>query len=364
MPVVARGNSWQASVCRKGQRFRRTFTTKAEAEKWETEALAALNRGELPSLGDTLVVPTSMTVKQVFDYTCQHRWRDKSKSQIINGKAVVDALGASTPIMNVTTSHVDACIDKWRGQGNTNATINRKLSALSTLITEAARKNVPITPPHIRWQKESEHRTRYFSLEEENKILSYYTHMGRQDLSDLCAFACDTGLRMGALLKLVPEHFDFHGDGQNSWLRLPGGIMKNGKEHHIPITNRAKEIARRRIAITQGGRLFPFTKDSIEHHWKTMRAHIGYDHDKQFVFHTWRHTYCSRLVQAGIPIVVVQQLAGHETLAITMRYAKLASQNLTSAVGVLEQIGQKMNVPHATSLCHEPVSQPVFAVPR
>lgn len=362
MPVTPRGTSWQASVCRKGQRFRITFATKAEAEKWEAEAIAALDRGELPKTGGALVVPTSMTVKQVFDHTCEHRWRDKSKSLIINGKSVVDALGASTPIMNVTTDVVDNCIAKWRAEGNTNATINRKLSALSTLITEAARKNVPITPPHIRWQKESEHRTRYFSKDEEDKILAYYRHMGREDLADLCAFACDTGLRMGALLKLIPEHFDFTGDGQNSWLRLPGGIMKNGREHHIPITSRAKEIATRRIAVTKGGRLFPFTKDSVEHHWKTMRAHIGYDHDKQFVFHTWRHTYCSRLVQAGIPIVVVQQLAGHETLTVTMRYAKLADRNLTSAVGVLEQSGQKMNVPHATDLCHGAVSQPFFGV--
>lgn len=68
-----------------------------------------------------------------------------------------------------------------------------------------------------------------------------------------------------------------------------------------------------------------------------MREALGMQHDKQFVFHVFRHTFCSRLVQAGVPIEVVQKLAGHETLQMTMRYAKLAPRNLTSAISVLER---------------------------
>jgi integrase len=40
--------------------------------------------------------------------------------------------------------------------------------------------------------------------------------------------------------------------------------------------------------------------------------------------HATRHTTASWLVQAGVPLYSVQQLLGHESPAMTMRYAHLA----------------------------------------
>ena len=54
------------------------------------------------------------------------------------------------------------------------------------------------------------------------------------------------------------------------------------------------------------------------------------------VMHALRHTFCSRLVQRGVPILTVKELAGHKTMDITLRYAHLAPHNLVNAIAALE----------------------------
>jgi site-specific recombinase XerD len=43
------------------------------------------------------------------------------------------------------------------------------------------------------------------------------------------------------------------------------------------------------------------------------------------------------LVQRGVGITVVQQLCGHKTLEITLRYAHLAPSNVEDAIQKLEE---------------------------
>ena len=42
--------------------------------------------------------------------------------------------------------------------------------------------------------------------------------------------------------------------------------------------------------------------------------------------HTLRHTYASHLVMNEIDIRIVQELLGHQSIAMTMRYAHLSDQ--------------------------------------
>jgi integrase len=67
--------------------------------------------------------------------------------------------------------------------------------------------------------------------------------------------------------------------------------------------------------------------------WKAKR---GLPEDDEACFHTFRHTCCSRLVQRGVPIVVVQKWMGHATIQTTMRYAHLAPDSLDIALKALE----------------------------
>jgi site-specific recombinase XerD len=56
-----------------------------------------------------------------------------------------------------------------------------------------------------------------------------------------------------------------------------------------------------------------------------------------FTWHCLRHTFCSRLVQKGVHLKVVQEAAGHASIASTMRYAHFAPSQVLDAMAVLNQ---------------------------
>jgi site-specific recombinase XerD len=58
---------------------------------------------------------------------------------------------------------------------------------------------------------------------------------------------------------------------------------------------------------------------------------------KNFHWHCLRHTFISRLVQKGVNLKVVQELAGHRTITMTARYAHLHKTNLVEAIALLNR---------------------------
>jgi site-specific recombinase XerD len=52
--------------------------------------------------------------------------------------------------------------------------------------------------------------------------------------------------------------------------------------------------------------------------------------------YTLRHSFISRLVQAGVSLPEVAALAGHQNIRMTMRYAHLAPQHLRNSIALLE----------------------------
>jgi integrase len=62
-------------------------------------------------------------------------------------------------------------------------------------------------------------------------------------------------------------------------------------------------------------------------------------------FHNLRHTFATRLVQAGVDFCVVKELFAHKTLAMTMRYAYHYPESLRRGVAVLDAVGCTMVTP-------------------
>ena len=57
-----------------------------------------------------------------------------------------------------------------------------------------------------------------------------------------------------------------------------------------------------------------------------------------FHFHDLRHTFATRLVQAGIELYKVQRLLGHKSPMMTQRYEHHYPENLRDGVEVLDRI--------------------------
>jgi hypothetical protein len=73
-------------------------------------------------------------------------------------------------------------------------------------------------------------------------------------------------------------------------------------------------------------------------------------------FHTLRHTFASWAVMRGVTMKELQELLGHASMAMTMRYAHLAPEHLRTAVTRLEGLTGFQPANEITqAITHEPV---------
>jgi integrase len=60
-----------------------------------------------------------------------------------------------------------------------------------------------------------------------------------------------------------------------------------------------------------------------------------------FIFHDLRHTFGTRLADAGVDVVKIKELMGHASIVTTMRYIHATDQGKRGAITVLSEYRQK-----------------------
>lgn len=63
-----------------------------------------------------------------------------------------------------------------------------------------------------------------------------------------------------------------------------------------------------------------------------MKDELGLSADENFVFHTCRHTSATRLLDAGVNILVIEEWLGHTRTETTQRYTHVKAKNLEAAL--------------------------------
>lgn len=158
---------------------------------------------------------------------------------------------------------------------------------------------------------------------------------------DMLLMALRTGMRLGELCGLQWRDVDFQRKiltVQRSLVRGVLGTPKNNRIRHIPLTeDLCRSIYERRNKHTfvfhqpNGD---PLSDGMGENAMRRACKKAGI---RYIGWHTLRHTFASQLVSEGIPLNAVQELLGHSSIVMTMRYAHLAPSALRCAVDVLER---------------------------
>lgn len=337
MPVYQRGGSFQAVLNHAslpGGRLRVTFQTKASADQWLLESRAAIMAGRSPASVVAMASGLPATLTALCSRTADDHWDGMraEKSLVGNAKQVVQAIGEDVSPADVTDQAVRDMIARFKQQGNSTSTVNRKLAALSKMLQHYVDLGGIMKMPKIPKLAEGEHRIRYITEGEEQRMLQWASDMGLEGLRDFIIVGMDTGLRTRSEhLALEPSNLVVR-DAKITGIVVHPSQSKSKKSRMIPLTARTQEVLTRRA-----NSLFSdYSYAILRGNWDRMKWAMGLEADDQFIPYILRHTFCSRLVQRGVHLVTVKELAGHSDVSVTMRYAHLSPHNYTEAIKVLE----------------------------
>lgn len=330
MAVNKRGNTWQVYVVMPdGERIRESFKTQVDAVKREAELKLAIAEAKAAPAPDR--TDRRLRLGDLFERTCEQVWRGQKAAEksILKGQLVVQYFSRGKLVSEIDTKAVNNFIANLKAHGNSNATINRKVSALSRMLSFAKDEGYLAELPRFKREREGGGRIRFLTDDEEARLLATCKVWGWHQMHDLIVFLIDTGARVSEALKLEWQDVDSS--------RVTFWDTKNSTPRSVPLTLRVRAILIRPEG--EPNHIKPFDMDyaGVHQAWERLRTHLKMDTDPQFVLHMLRHTCASRLVQRGAHIVKVKEWLGHKSIQITMRYSHLAPTSLDDLASLLEQ---------------------------
>ena len=209
------------------------------------------------------------------------------------------------------------------------ATVNREVSFLRRIFNVAITDGLAeVNPVKSKlFLKENNARVRFLTPDEETRLRAA---IGEHAWA-LVGLALQTGLRRGEQFGLRWEHVDF----AVGIITIPRS--KSGQARRVPMNDTARDILRNLPSRLKNGWVFPNqsgrrpldAKNFVNRVFLPALAHAGIT---GFHWHDLRHTFASRLVMAGVDLRTVQELMGHQSYELTLRYSHLAPAHTLEAV--------------------------------
>ena len=217
-------------------------------------------------------------------------------------------------------------------------TVNNQLTMLNKMLNLAVEWRVLTHAPKIKWLKTPEPEFDFLDFEEAARLIAAATG----DTGAMIVIALKTGMRLGELIALRWEDVDLVAGKINIRRAAARGIVgtpKSGKSREIPLSPEARRVltAHRHLKgeivfCAESGAMR--TKESCKWPlWSACRR-AGL---RLIGWHKLRHTFASHLAMRGVPLKAVQELLGHATIEMTMRYAHLSPAIHRDAVAQLDR---------------------------
>jgi integrase len=178
---------------------------------------------------------------------------------------------------------------------------------------------------------------RWLTLEEQQKLAS-----SPRWLEEIIIFAINTGLRLSEILDLKWAQVD-----------LPRRTItileqKNRGKDTLPLSEGALKVLQERSKECRSEIEYVFYNKNCRRivsrslQWAFSSA-LQKSGIEKLRFHDPRHTFATRLVQAGVDLYTVQKLGRWKNISMIMRYAHHYPESLRSGVELLDKIGKKIS---------------------
>ena len=238
---------------------------------------------------------------------------------------------------------IDAITEAKQAEGCGNATVNRTLSLIRSILRKCTRDWEWLDrAPAVRLLKEPTRRIRFLTHHQARILLRELP----EHLRDMAAFTLATGLRAANVTGLTWEQVDL--SRKLAWIHPDQATAR--KAIAVPLNDAALQVLRDQRgkhatwAFTYAGQRIMQVSTRAWYH-ALERAGI-----ENFRWHDLRHTWASWHVQSGTPLFALQELGSRETEKMVRRCAHLAAEHLAV-------YAEKMESP-STESCGTNTAQP------
>jgi integrase len=333
--VSRRGKSWQIDYFDPyGKRIRKGgFRTKKKAEDELAKCVSLIAEGrylDIKNQCNTTLAELTEMYTENFEH--QSSFQNAKRKYLKN---FIEYFGGNKRLSKIRYVDVETYRNRLRrktlprGKPRQDSSVNREMSCLRHLYTKAVEWELIEQSPFDRGKsllfKENNQRLRYLTESEIPQLLGACPPY----LRDIVECAINSGMRRGEILSL-------------KWDQVRNGFIylrktKTNESRQIPVNDDLsllfKRIRRREhlkseyVFTYRDKRLYEFKKS-----FKTALRRAGLE---DFRFHDLRHTFASQLIMRGGSLKDVQELLGHKTMTMTLRYAHLSSKHKRKAVNLL-----------------------------
>lgn len=349
MAVVKRGNSWVIDYLDpQKKRIRKTFKTKKEAvaEYGKRKSLIAEGR-YLDVKKEYKTTFGELLKKYEENYQYQRSFGNWKELCLKNFEAY---FGKETLLSNIDYGKFVDYRTHLRNKMTikrtirTDASINREIACLHHLFAEAVTWQLSDQSPFNKGKslivKENNRRLRYLSEKEIPQLLKACS----PHLRDIVVCALNTGMRRGEILSL---RWDQIKDGQIYLTET-----KTNTARQIPVNDTLSELFKRIKKDRAGEYVFTFKRKTKKlqgnltvinpdtgnriHSVKVAFATaLRKSKIQNFKFHDLRHTFASHMIMRGASMKEIQEILGHTTMTMTLRYSHLSQEHKNKAVNLL-----------------------------
>jgi len=352
-----------------GKRIRKSFKKKKDAEAELGKRVSLIAEGRyLDVKKEYKTTLKDVLSKYEENYKNQASFKTGKIHYLENFK---EYFGESTLLANIRYLNLETYRNHLRDKITKNKTIrsdasvNREMSCLHHIFTKAVEWEMIEQNPFSKGKslilKENNKRLRFLNEDEIPKLLDACPAY----LRDIVECALNTGMRRGEILSL-------------KWDQIRNGFIylketKTNEPRQIPVNDSLEALFKRvrkenglkskyvflydgqviemktgKIRKPKKGKANPISEIKRSFKSALVRAEIV-----DFRFHDLRHTFASQVLMKGGSLKDVQELLGHKTMTMTLRYAHLTQEHKRKAVNLLNGLTASKKV-----VCHKTVTNP------
>ena len=229
------------------------------------------------------------------------------------------------PLGSMNPGHKASFIGFKHGDEASNATINRYLSLLSSMMNWAIEQGIIESNPLGKYSKLKE--PQWVGWHPEEKELDAIFDRIDSAFLPIFAFLRETGCRKGEAMNLRHSQINY---AKN--VITVHGKTKSGKARQVPLTDRGLWSVQ--ALPNQGQTVFyhpihlkPFTGDNLGWIWDKARG------GSELRIHDLRHAFAIKLAEDGCPMHFISEVLGHHSVDFTRkRYARFSPDSASRSV--------------------------------